>query len=70
VPTNPASSYAAALSELNEIRDRLATGELPVDDIGDLVQRAALAAAEARAALRRAGERIELLAGVVDRTVS
>lgn len=59
------STYAQAVSELTVIRDRLASGEVPIDDIEDLAERARRAVAVAQAVLRRHGESIERLGSVV-----
>jgi hypothetical protein len=54
------------MSELAEIRQRLAGDRLSPDDIEALAQQAGRAVDMARAALRRSGESIEWLGTVVD----
>ena len=57
----PQVTYAAALGELRVIRDRLVAGHTDPEDVERLVERAAAAALAARAALRRAGDAVEIL---------
>jgi L-serine deaminase len=54
------------LEELTAIRDRLAAGQVPADEIERLAADAARAVQSARAALRRAGASIDGLSGVVE----
>lgn len=58
----PHSTYVAALGEVRMIRDQLVPGRVGPEDVGQLIQRAATVASTARAALRRAGSTVEVLA--------
>jgi len=58
--------YRASLDELIAIRDRLAAGQVPADDIEELAADAARAVQTARAALHRTGASIDGLSGVVE----
>lgn len=60
------SRYRAAWEELTSIRDRLATGQVPVDDIEDLTADAARAVQSARAALCRTGASIDVLGAALN----